>query len=508
MLVMEGISKAFLGVVALDEAALAVMPGEVHAVIGQNGAGKSTLMKILNGVYRRDAGSIQFGGTPVDFHSPQDAQNAGVSTIYQEINLVPYRSVAENVFMGREPTRWGLLDKARMNREASEILARLGVQVDVRQPLSTLNLALQQMVAIARAISTNARIVIMDEPTSSLDEQEVAVLFEVIRGLKRDGIAVIYISHRLDELFEICDTVTVMRDGRTIETRPIAGATRVELVARMLGKEIGEVRRSGATGFGKRGQPVTGETLLNARDLTNDDLHGADVTVHAGEIVGVAGLLGSGRSEMARAIFGADAVDGSLQVKGKSVRWDSPRDAIQAGLGFLPEDRKADGIIPYMSVRENLTLAALPVLSRAGVVDTSEQRAIVDRFIERLGIKTSGPEQPIRELSGGNQQKVLLARWLCLNPELLLLDEPTRGIDVGAKAEIQRLIDKLSAEGLGVLLISSELEEISEGADRVVVLREGRTVAEFSHEQASQDALVHAMAQAPVDPVTVASVGA
>ena len=510
MLVMEGISKAFLGVVALDNAALQVMPGEVHAVIGQNGAGKSTLMKILNGVYRRDAGSILFQEKPVDFRSPLEAQAAGVSTIYQEINLVPYRSVAENVFMGREPTRWGLLDKARMNREASEILARLGLQVDVRQPLGTLNIALQQMVAIARAISTNARLVVMDEPTSSLDEQEVAVLFEVIRGLRRDGIAVIYISHRLDELFEICDTVTVMRDGQTIETRPIAGATRVELVARMLGKEIGEVRRSGATGFQERAQPVTGETLLDARDLTNDDLHGVDVTVHAGEIVGLAGLLGSGRSELARAIFGADAVGGTLQIKGERVRWDSPRDAIRAGLGFCAEDRKADGIIPHMSVRENLTLAALPVLSRAGVVDTAEQRAIVERFIERLGIKTSGPEQPIRELSGGNQQKVLLARWLCLNPDLLLLDEPTRGIDVGAKAEIQRLIDELSADGLGVLLISSELEEISEGADRVVVLREGHIVAEFSHEQASQDALVHAMAQAPapVEAMAVAGVGA
>ena len=495
MLVMAGISKAFLGVVALDDAALQVMPGEVHAVIGQNGAGKSTLMKILNGVYRRDAGSIQFQGKPVDFRSPLEAQAAGVSTIYQEINLVPYRSVAENVFMGREPTRWGLLDTARMNREASEILVRLGVQVDVRQPLSTLNIALQQMVAIARAISTNARLVIMDEPTSSLDEQEVAVLFEVIRGLKQDGIAVIYISHRLDELFEICDTVTVMRDGHTIETRSMAGVTRVELVARMLGKEIGEVRSSGATGFQERAQPVTGETLLDARDLTNDDLYGVDVSVRAGEIVGLAGLLGSGRSELARAIFGADVVEGTLQVKGERVRWDSPRDAIRAGLGFCAEDRKADGIVPYMSVRENLTLAALPVLSRAGVVDTAEQRTIVEHFIERLGIKTSGPDQPIRELSGGNQQKVLLARWLCLNPDLLLLDEPTRGIDIGAKAEIQRLIDELSADGLGVLLISSELEEISEGADRVVVLREGHAVAEFSHEQASQDALVHAMAQ-------------
>ncbi|MCA9877776.1 MAG: sugar ABC transporter ATP-binding protein, partial [Thermomicrobiales bacterium] len=471
-------------------------------------AGKSTLMKVLNGVYRRDGGAVVIEGAPVDFHSPHEAQAAGVSTIYQEINLVPYRSVAENIFMGREPTRWGLLDRARMNREASEILARLGVHVDVRRPLGSLNIALQQMVAIARAISTNARIVIMDEPTSSLDEQEVAVLFEVIRGLKQSGIAVIYISHRLDELFEICDTVTVMRDGRTIETRPMAGATRVELVARMLGKEIGEVRRSGATGFRERAQPVAGEAVLAAHDLRNEALHGADVTIHAGEIVGLAGLLGSGRSELARAIFGADPVTGALQVKGQTVRWDSPRDAIRAGLGFCAEDRKADGIIPYMSVRENLTLAALPALSRSGVVDTAEQRQIVDRFIADMGIKTAGPEQPIRELSGGNQQKVLLARWLCLNPDLLLLDEPTRGIDVGAKAEIQRLIDELSADGLGVLLISSELEEISEGADRVVVLREGQTVAELSHAEASQDALVHAMAQVAADSALTTGVGA
>jgi len=491
---MEGIEKAFPGVVALDGASLRVKPGEVHAIIGQNGAGKSTFIKILNGAYRRDAGTIVLEGQPVDFHNPQEAQLAGVSTIYQEINLVPYRSAAENIFMGREPRRWGLLDRERMNRDATAVLDRLGVHIDVRRPLSTLNIALQQMVAIARAISTDARIVIMDEPTSSLDEREVEVLFDVIRGLKARGIAVIYISHRLDELYAVCDRVTIMRDGKTIDERPIAGASKVELVARMLGKEIGEVRRSGATGFQHPGEHAAGEVLVEAKDLRGDRLDGANVTVRSGEIVGLAGLLGSGRTEVARAVFGADPAHGELRVRGKPARWKSPRDAIRAGFGLCSEDRKADGIIPYMSVRENLTLAALPALSRNGIVDRAEQRQIVDRFIDRLGIKTAGPEQAIRELSGGNQQKVLLARWLCLNPSLLVLDEPTRGIDVGAKAEIQGLIDELADNGLGVLMISSELEEITEGADRVVVLREGRTVAEFDHAEVSQDTVMHAMA--------------
>jgi ribose transport system ATP-binding protein len=508
ILVMEGIEKRFPGSVALDGASLRVMAGEVHAIVGQNGAGKSTLMKILNGVYRRDAGTIVLDGKAVDFHSPLEAQNAGVSTIYQEINLVPYRSVAENIFMGREPVRWGLLDRRRMNREAAEILARLGIRVDVRRPLGSLNIALQQMVAIARAISTDARIVIMDEPTSSLDEREVEVLFEVIRGLRDAGISVIYISHRLDELYAVCDRVTVMRDGRTVDDLPIAGVTKLELVALMLGKELGEVRRSGATGFAHQGERATGDVVVEARGLEGDGLRGANVAVHGGEIVGLAGLLGSGRTELARVLFGADMASGEVLVRGKPVRWRSPRDAIRAGFGLCAEDRKVDGIIPYMSVRENLTLAALPVLSRHGIVDRGEQEAIVDRFIARLGIKTAGPEQPIRELSGGNQQKVLLARWLCLNSSLLLLDEPTRGIDVGAKAEIQSLIDELADNGLGVLMISSELEEITEGADRVVVLRDGETVAEFTADEANQDAVMHAMAHGDEREPAVAPAGA
>jgi galactofuranose transport system ATP-binding protein len=517
LLQMDGIVKTFPGVVALDGAWLTVGPREVHAVVGQNGAGKSTLMKILNGAYRRDGGTIRFGGRPVDFHSPQEAQLAGVSTIYQEINLVPFRSVAENIFMGREPRRWGLIDWRRMHRESRQILDRLGIAVDVRRPLGTLNIALQQMVAIARAVSFDARLVIMDEPTSSLDDRETETLFGVIRGLREQGVSVIFITHRLDELYAVCDRVTIMRDGKTIDDLPMASVGKVELVAKMLGKEVGEVRRSGATGFSERDGVAAGPTLVEARHVARGRvLEDAGVSVRAGEIVGLAGLLGSGRSELARAIFGADTIDrGQIEVGGKPARFRSPRDAIRRGIGLCAEDRKADGIIPWMSVRENLTLAALPILSRSGVVRRDAQQAVVDRFIDRLGIKTAGPEQKIRELSGGNQQKVLLARWLCLDPKLLLLDEPTRGIDVGAKAEIQGLIDELADRGLGVLMISSEIEEITEGSDRVVVLREGRTVAELPRADSTPDRVMRAMAhgdeatdQAPaVDAATAAAGG-
>lgn len=498
LLVMRDIVKTFPGVLALDGASLVVGRGEVHAVVGQNGAGKSTLMKILNGAHRRDAGEVTLDGKPVDFGSPQAAALAGVSTIFQEINLVPYRSVAENVFMGREPRRFGLLDRQRMVRETREILDRLGVRVDPRRPLGELTIALQQMVAIARAVSFEAKLVIMDEPTSSLDDRETETLFTVIRGLQARGVSVIFITHRLDELYAICDRVTIMRDGRTVEDRPMTDVSRLDLVAKMLGKEIGEVSR-GATGFRDRIPPpaLAGKPpVIEIRDAARAPrLKGASVAVRPGEIVGLAGLLGAGRTELARIAFGADKPDaGEVLIDGAKTKLDSPRDAIRAGFGLCSEDRKVDGIIPWMSVRENLTLAALPALSRHGVVDKAKQAEIVDRFIARLGIKTAGPEQRIRELSGGNQQKVLLARWLCLDPKLLLLDEPTRGIDVGAKAEIQGLIDELADGGLGVLMISSEIEEIVEGSNRVVVLRDGRTVAEFDRAAITQDAVIGAMA--------------
>ncbi|HEY8446789.1 MAG TPA: sugar ABC transporter ATP-binding protein [Thermomicrobiales bacterium] len=496
LLRMDGICKSFPGVVALDNAWLRVGRGEVHCLVGQNGAGKSTLMKILNGAYRKDRGTITFDGREVDFHKPHEAQEAGISTIYQEINLVPYRSVAENIFMGREPRRFGLINWPRMNREASQVLSRLGIQIDVRQPLMKLNVALQQMVAIARAVSFQAKLVIMDEPTSSLAEHEVATLFEVIRGLKAQGVSVIYISHRLDELHQIGDRITIMRDGQTIEERPLSEISKLEIVAKMLGRELDVVQQAGATGFRKRAAHTDGEPLLEVKHLRRGRvLQDASVSARPGEIVGLAGLLGSGRTEVARAIFGADPVDdGEIRINGQRARFRSPADAIRAGIGFCTEDRKSEGIIPYLSVRENLTLAALPTLARNGIVDRARQREIVDRYVRLLGIKAASAEQKIRELSGGNQQKVLLARWLCLNPKLLLLDEPTRGIDVGAKAEIQKLIDDLADAGLGVLMISSEIEELLEGSDRITVMRDGKTVAEFERDEIDQRALLTAMA--------------
>jgi ribose transport system ATP-binding protein len=503
---MDGIVKVFPGSVALDGARLHVGKGEVHAIVGQNGAGKSTLMKVLNGAYRRDGGEIILDGRPVDFASPLQAQRSGVSTIYQEINLVPYRTVAENIFMGREPRRFGMINWPSMNRQAEALLNQLNVQINVRQPLMTYNVALQQMVAIARAVSFQSKIVIMDEPTSSLDDREVATLFDVIRSLKGSGVSVIYISHRLDELHQVGDRITIMRDGRTIDERSLASITKLEIVALMLGKELGEVRQEGATGFRERRVTADAAPLLEVEHVQRPRmLRDASVTVRPGEIVGLAGLLGSGRTELARVIFGADRMEsGQIEYAGKVGAFGSPADAIRAGMGLCSEDRKAEGIVPYMSVRENLTLAALPLLTENGIVDADKQREIVDRFIARLGIKTSDPDQPIRELSGGNQQKVLLARWLCLNPKLLILDEPTRGIDVGAKAEIQALIDELADAGLGVLMISSEIEEITEGSDRVTVLSEGVTVAELDKAQISQDLIIRIMAHGTVEQEPVA----
>lgn len=492
---MRNIRKSFPGVLALDGVGLEVGEAEVHALVGQNGAGKSTLIKILTGAYRRDSGSTVFAGQPADFPTPQAAQNAGISTIYQEVNLVPLRSVAENIFLGREPRRMGLLDWRGMNAEASRILSGFDIHIDVSETLSSYNIAVQQMVAIARAVSVRAKLVVMDEPTSSLDSGEVEVLFRVIRQLKGRGVSVIFITHRLDELYQVCDRVTILRDGRTVYAGEMGSLGKLELVARMIGKNLGEVRSEGQTAFAERGE-ARFKPLLEANNLGRKPrIRDVSLKVGAGQIVGMAGLLGAGRTETARMIFGADSTEkGSMKFAGREVQFKSPRDAIAAGIGFCSEDRKIEGIIPQMSVRENLTLALLPRLSAAGVVDKARQEKIVDEFIEKLGIKTAGPDQPIRELSGGNQQKVLLARWLCMNPKLLILDEPTRGIDVGAKGEIQKLIDELAEEGLGVLMISSEIEELSEGCDGVVVLRDGQSVADLGRDSLNQQAIIAAMA--------------
>jgi ribose transport system ATP-binding protein len=501
LLAMRDINKRFQGVQALSAASLEVDPGEIMALVGQNGAGKSTLIKVLTGAYRRDSGSILFAGRAIDFASPQAAQRGGVSTIYQEINLVPFRSVAENVFLGREHRRYGLLDWGRMNAEAADLLRRFAVEIDVRRPLMEFSTAIQQMVAIARAVSFKAQLVIMDEPTSSLDEREVAVLFDVMRRLRAEGVAVIFVGHRLDELYRVCDRVTVMRDGRTVMASRMADIGKLNLIAAMLGRDL-ETVRAHSTGF-SAAHAAAGGVVLSAEGLRiGHKVRDARIEVRERQIVGLAGLLGSGRTEVARAIFGADPPDaGTIAMSGRTVSPQEPFEAIALGVGYCSEDRKADGIVPDMSVRENMTLSILPRLTSMGIVDEARQREIVDKFMKRLAIKASSAEQKIRELSGGNQQKVLLARWLCTDPKLLILDEPTRGIDVGAKAEIQALIRELADQGLGVLMISSELEEITEGADRVFVLSDGRTVADLSHAEASAGAIIAAMAHGDAEAV-------
>jgi ribose transport system ATP-binding protein len=506
VLEVRGVSKRFPGVYALREVDFELRAGEVHALVGENGAGKSTLIKVATGVYQPDSGELRYQGGPVSFGRPLDAQLAGISTIYQEVNLIPLMSVARNLFLNREPRRFGLVDGARMRREATEILRDYGVDVNVTRPLRSLGLGAQQMVAIARAVQIDARVVVMDEPTSSLEQREVETLFEVVDRLRSAGIGIVYVSHRLDELYRICDRVTVLRDGRVVHVSPMAEVDRLELVSLMLGRNAADVRRHGTTAFGAQhaeregtdtvpdAAPVLRAHGLSARHRIQD----VSLQVHRGEVVGLGGLLGAGRSETAKAVVGALHTDsGTVEVDGAAVRRNSTPAAIRAGAVMLPEDRKSEGIIPNLSVRENIVLAALPRISRAGLVDRAKQDEIVRYFIDRLRIRAASPEQKVSELSGGNQQKVMLARWLCLNPKVLLLDEPTRGIDVGAKAEVQGVIDELAADGLAVVLISSDLEELIEGSDRVIVLKDGAQVGELTGADVTEPALLAALAAAP-----------
>ncbi|MEU0569953.1 sugar ABC transporter ATP-binding protein [Nonomuraea sp. NPDC005983] len=500
----DGVSKRFPGVLALDGVSLALHPGEVHALVGENGAGKSTLIKVFTGVYQPDGGELRYQGRPAAFGTPMEAQRAGISTIYQEVNLVPMMSVARNLLLGREPRgRFGVIDAARMYGEAERVLAGYGVETDVRRPLRSLGVGAQQMVALARAVSTDARAVIMDEPTSSLEPREVETLFGVIRRLRDGGIAVMYVSHRLDELYQVCDQVTVLRDGRVAHTGPLAPLERLKLISLMLGRDLSEVRSEGMTRFSRERHRAAGSSdglvppVVEARGLTRQHvLDGVDVSVRPGEVVGLGGLLGAGRTETAKAIVGAMPLDGGqVLVAGLPLRSGSTTAAIRAGVSLLPEDRKAEGIIPTLSVRENIALAALPSLGTAGVVSDAKIDRVVEIFMRRLRIKAASPHQLVSELSGGNQQKVLLARWLAVRPKVLLLDEPTRGIDVGAKAEVQALIDELAEEGLGVLLISSDLEELVEGADRILVLREGAVAGELSGDDVTEERIMATIAE-------------
>ena len=496
-----GISKRFGGVTALDQVGIDLVPGEVHALVGENGAGKSTLIKILTGVYHADEGEITYRGDTVAPSSPRDAWDMGISTTFQEITLVPLMSVARNLYLGNEPRgRWGLLGVNEMNRNAGALLRRHGIDIDVRRPVRSFGAGVQQMIAIVRAVSTDARVVILDEPTSSLEPREVAQVFDMIRRLRTAGVALLFVSHKLDEVFAIADRITILRDGRRARTSLIKDTTKLEVIATMLGRGVAEVRSEGRTSF-DRSQQVRDDVVLEAVGLLRrNQLHDVSLSVHAGEVLGLAGLLGSGRSETVRAIFGTQRLDGgSVEVRGRRVRTGSPRASLAAGTVLLPEDRKAEGIVPTMSVRDNIVLMALPQVSRWGFIVPRRVDRVVSNFIARLGIKTSGGRQNIGQLSGGNQQKTLLARLLCTDPQVLLLDEPTRGIDIGAKAEVQALVQQLADQGRAIVLISSELEDVVEGSTRVVVLNSGAVVGELALEDVDEQRIMDLMATHSVD---------
>ncbi len=493
------ISKRFAGVVALCDVDLELRPGEVHALVGENGAGKSTLIKVLTGVYSADEGSIEYLGDTVSFSTPRDAWQAGISTSYQEISLVPMMSVARNLALGSEPlNRWRLVDVAAMEAKARELLERYGIDVDVQRPVRSYGAGVQQMIAIVRAVSTDARVVILDEPTSSLEPREVDQLVGVIEQLAADGVALLFVSHNLDEVFRLCDRITILRDGARVHTGLVSETTQLQVISTMLGRDSNEVRERGLTSFDRK-QGTSDEVVLEATGLSRrNQLHDVSLSVRAGEIVGLAGLLGSGRSETARAIFGTQRIDdGEVTVRGRRVKTGSPRASIGAGVSLLPEDRKSEGIVPTMSLRDNIVLIALPQVSRWGFISRRRVDALVERYMAALSIKASSPRQNVALLSGGNQQKALLARLLCLEPAVLLLDEPTRGIDIGAKAEVQRLVQELSDQGRSIVLISSELEDVVEGANRVIVLKNGEVVGELSGDEIEERRVMEMMAGGP-----------
>jgi ribose transport system ATP-binding protein len=480
---MKGISKRYPGVVALDNVHFEVLPGEVHALVGENGAGKSTLMKILAGAVAGDTGEILVNGSPVPIHTPQDAMERGINIIYQEFNLVPHLSAAENIYLGREPSAAipGFINFKRLYADAQAVMDSLGVPVDVRTEVSRLSMAQQQMVEIAKATSRNSIIIAMDEPSATLTDHELRNLFELIRTLRSKGVGIIYISHRMEEIFDICDRVTVFRDGRFVGTKQIEETGRDEIIRMMVGRELKE-------SIPKRPSP-RGEPLLEVRGLTRKGVfEDISFTAYRGEVLGIGGLVGAGRTEVARAIFGADPVDaGRMLVNGKEVRPRSPREAIALGIGLVPEDRKSLGLILNMVVRENTTLANLDLLTMLGFVSGRREREVAEKYTRDLRIRTPSIEQEVRNLSGGNQQKVVLAKWLFTQSQLLIFDEPTRGIDVGSKVEIYELMNELAASGAAMIMISSELPELLGMSDRILVMHEGRLAGELSREAATQE---------------------
>ncbi len=492
LLSLRGIGKKFPGVTALAEVDFTVRAGEIHALLGENGAGKSTLIKVLTGVHPADAGEMRLGDRLIRPASPLEAERAGISTVYQEVNLVPSLSVAENITLGRQPGRLGFLNWRAIRRRARAALARLEVECDVDAELGSLSVARQQMVAIARALDTSARLLVLDEPTASLDEHEVAELFKVMRRLRADGLGIVFVTHFLDQVYAVTDRITVLRNGRLVGEFATAELSHLALVGKMLGREVSE---ADFTSHAAAPRPDAAP-VLTAKGLgRRGGVAPLDLALHAGEVAGLGGLLGSGRTETARLLFGVDAGDsGSIAVQGRPARISSPREAVAHGLAFCSEDRKAEGILPNLSVRENLIVALQGRRGSLRALRADEQAKLCEHYLRALRIKTTDAETPIRNLSGGNQQKVLLARWLATQPAVIILDEPTRGIDIGAKQEIEQLIAKLRDDGMAVLFISSEIDEMVRNCSRVLVLRERRLTGEVAGDQLNSERLMRLMA--------------
>lgn len=498
VLKMKNISKTFPGVKALSDVDFTLREGEIHALMGENGAGKSTLIKVLTGVHDFEAGVIQMVGLSdgktqaIINHSPQEAQENGISTVYQEVNLCPNLTVAENLFIGREPKRFGMIDWRTMNRKSAEVLKSLDINVSPTQSLDECSLAIQQMIAIARAVDMKCRVLILDEPTSSLDDDEVKKLFVLMRKLKSEGVGIIFVTHFLEQVYEVCDRITVLRNGELVGEYEIQNLPRVQLVSKMMGKDFDDLAdiKSEHKRNGKQ------EPLIEAEGIGHTGtIRPFDLTINKGEVIGLTGLLGSGRSELVRAIYGADKADsGVLKMNGKEIKINTPLDAMKAGMAYLPEDRKKEGIIADLSVRENIIIALQAKRGMFKLLSRKQMEEFADKYIELLQIKTASRETPIKSLSGGNQQKVIIARWLLTNAEYLILDEPTRGIDIGTKTEIQKLVLQLADEGKSVTFISSEIEEMLRTCSRMAVLRDGRKVGEIEEEDLSQESIMKAIA--------------
>ncbi|MDN5709520.1 MAG: sugar ABC transporter ATP-binding protein [Planococcus sp. (in: firmicutes)] len=487
MINMTDICKSFSGNAVLKNVHFSLQEGEIHALMGENGAGKSTLMKIMSGIYTRDSGKVEVKGKKVEFTSPKQAEAEGIAVIHQELNILPHLSIADNLFLGREETvgRTGILKTKDMERKTKKILGDLGLDIDPSLPASTLSVGQQQLVEIGKALSMDAEMIIMDEPTAALTDREIETLFVTIRDLQKRGVSFVYISHRMEEIFSLCDRITILRDGEFVGERKISETSFEEIVQLMVGRELGDR-------FPERSSAI-GDVKLSVKGLSRKDcFEDISFDIHKGEIVSIAGLMGAGRTEVAQSLFGYKKADsGTVELDGKPAKIDNPQKAKELGIGYVTEDRKTEGLIVDFTVEENISMANFESISKKGLLSKDKERSLYDRMVKRLGIRTSGPDQAAKSLSGGNQQKVVIAKWLGIEPDVLILDEPTRGVDVGAKKEIYSIINELAARGVAILMISSELPEVIGMADRVLVMHEGKLAADVPKQEMTQETIMH-----------------